>query len=129
MRALLLLGTLVLAGLTGAALTLAGVETPANGSLTLLFVLFTPALCVAALLPGLDLLARAIVAGAASVALAGSVAEIMLVTSSWSPRGGLIAVIATSACLAVAALVLRRRSRPAEDETVPIPVVGDDRPG
>jgi uncharacterized membrane protein len=129
MRALLLLGTLVLAGLTGAALTLADVESPATGSLTLLFVLFTPALCVAMLLPGLDLLARAIVAGTASVALAGSVAEIMLVTSGWSPRGGLIAVIITCACLAITAVVLRRRSTPAEDETVPIPVVGDGHPG
>ena len=129
MRALLLLGTLVLAGLTGAVLTLAGVETPATGSLTLLFVLFTPALCVAMLLPGLDLLARAIVAGAASMALAGAVGEIMLVTSNWSPRGGLVAVIITCVGLAAAALVLRRRSTPADAETVPIPVVGDGRPG
>jgi hypothetical protein len=129
MRALLLLGTLVLAGLTGAALTLAGVESPATGSLTLLFVLFTPALCVALLLTGLDLLARAIVAGAASVTLAASVAEIMLVTSSWSPRGGLIAVMIACAGLAIAAFVLRPRSTAADDETVPIPVVGDGRAG
>jgi hypothetical protein len=125
MRALLLLGTLVVAGLTGAALTLAGVESPATGPLTLLFVLFTPALGVAMLLAGLDPLARAIVAGTASVALAASVAEIMLVTASWSPRGGIIAIIITCAGLAIAALVLRRRPTPADDETVPIPVVGD----
>jgi hypothetical protein len=129
MRALLLLGTLVLAGLTGAALTLAGVESPATGPLTLLFVLFTPALCVAMLLTGLDLLARAIVAGAASVSLAASVAEIMLVTSSWSPRGGLIAVMVACAGLAVPVLILRPRSTSADDETVPIPVVGEGRSG
>jgi uncharacterized membrane protein len=129
MRALLLLGTLVLAGLTGAALTLAGVESPATGSLTLLFVLFTPALCVAMLLTGLDLLARAIVAGAASVSLAASVAEVMLVTSNWSPRGGLIAIMIACAGLTIAALILRPRSTLADDETVPIPVVGDGRAG
>ncbi|GAB2847651.1 hypothetical protein GCM10027176_59080 [Actinoallomurus bryophytorum] len=129
MRALLLLGTLVLAGLTGAALTLAGVESPATGSLTLLFVLFTPALGVAMLMTGLDLLARAIVAGAASVALAASVAEVMLVTSSWSPRGGLIAIMIACVGLAIAALVLRPRPPAADDETIPIPVVGDGRAG
>jgi hypothetical protein len=125
MRALLLLGTLAAAGLTGAALTLAGVTTPVTGPLTLLFVLFTPALCVALLLPGLDLLARAIVAGAASVVLAASVAEIMLVTSGWSPRGGLIAVIIACAGLGIAVLAVRHRPSPADDETVPIPVIGD----
>jgi hypothetical protein len=129
MRALLLLGTLVLAGLTGAALTLAGVDSPATGSLTLLFVLFTPALCVAMLLTGLDLLARAIVAGTASVSLATAVAEIMLVTSGWSPRGGLIAIMVTCAALAVAAVILRPRRTPADDETVPIPVVEDGQAG
>jgi hypothetical protein len=129
MRALLLLGTLVLAGLTGAALTLAGVDSPATGSLTLLFVLFTPALCVAMLLTGLDLLARAIVAGAASVSLAASVSEVMLVTSNWSPRGGLIAIMIACAGLTIAALILRPRSTSADDETVPIPVVGDGRAG
>jgi hypothetical protein len=129
MRALLLLGTLVLAGLTGAALTLAGVDSPATGSLTLLFVLFTPALCVAMLLTGLDLLARAIVAGTASVSLATAVAEIMLVTSGWSPRGGLIAIMVTCAALAVAAVILRPRRTPTDDETVPIPVVEDGQAG
>jgi hypothetical protein len=114
MRALLLLGTPVVAALTGAALTLSGVRSPVTGPLTLLFLLFTPALCVALLLSGLDVLARAIVAGAASLALAGSVAEVMLVTAGWSPKGGIIATAVACAALAVAALVLRRRSRPAK---------------
>jgi hypothetical protein len=114
MRALLLLGTPVVAGLTGAALTLAGVRSPVTGPLTLLFVLFTPALCVALMLRGLDVLARAIVAGTASLALAASVAEVMLVTAGWSPKGGIIATAIACAALAVAVLLLRRRrTRPA----------------
>lgn len=119
MRALLLLGALVLAGATGAALTLAGVRSPATGPLTLLFVLFTPALCVSLLLSGLDLLARTIVSGAASMALAGTVAEVMLVTSGWSPRGGIIATAIACAALAVTALVLRLLARPPKPAGVP----------
>ncbi|GAA4505613.1 hypothetical protein GCM10023191_061580 [Actinoallomurus oryzae] len=121
MRALLLLGTLAVAGLTGAALTLAGVRSPVTGPLTLVFVLFTPALCVALLLSGLDLLARAIVAGTASVALAGAIAEVMLVTAGWSPRGGVVATAIACAALGVAAVVLRRRVRPVEPATAPPP--------
>jgi hypothetical protein len=119
MRALILLGTPVVAGLTGAALTLAGVRSPVTGPLTLLFVLFTPAVCVALLLPGLDALARAIVAGTASVTLAASVAEVMLVTAGWSPNGGILATAIASAALAVGVVVLRRRSRPAKPAPAP----------
>jgi hypothetical protein len=119
MRALLLLGALVVAGVTGAALTLAGARSPVTGPLTLLFVLFTPALCVALLLTGLDLLARTIVSGAASVALAAAVAEVMLVTSNWSPRGGIIATAIACAALAATALTLRRSARPPESAGVP----------
>jgi hypothetical protein len=119
MRALILLGTPVVAGLTGAALTLAGVRSPVTGPLTLLFVLFTPALCVALLLPGLDTLARAIVAGTASVTLAASVAEVMLVTAGWSPDGGIVATAITCAVLAIAVVVLRRRSRRTKPSPAP----------
>jgi hypothetical protein len=109
MRALLPLGTPVAAGLAGAGLTLAGVRSPLTGPLTLLFVLFTPALCVALLLPGLDPLARWIVAGTASVVLAASTAEVMLVTAGWSPRGGVAATCLICAGLAAAILTLHRR--------------------
>jgi hypothetical protein len=119
MRALLLLGTPVVAGLTGAALTLAGVRSPVTGPLTLVFVLYVPAFCVALLLSGLDALARAIVAGTASVALAGAIAEVMLVTAGWSPRGGVVATAIACAALGVAAVVPRRRSRPVEPATAP----------
>ena len=112
MRALLLSGALVVAGVTGAALTLSGVRSPATGPLTLVFVLGTPAVCLGLLLGGLDALARVIVSAAASVALAASIAEIMLVTSAWSPDGGVVATAIVPALLALAALVLRRRSGP-----------------
>lgn len=122
MRALLLSGVLVLAGVTGAALTLAGVHSAATGPLTLAFVLGTPAVCVGLLLGGLDALARVIVSVAASVALAASVAEIMIVTSGWSPDGGVIATAIVSALLVIAAVVLRRRARsPKRAQAAPSP--------
>jgi hypothetical protein len=138
MRALLLLGTPVAAGLAGAVLTVSSVSSPVTGPLTLLFVLLAPAVCVALLLPGLDPLARWIVAGTASVALAGAVAEIMLVTSTWSPRGGIIAVAATCFALAVPALFLHRRGVPEEEGgepepdsrsavTAPFPIINEDK--
>ena len=125
MRALLLLGALVIAGVTGAVLTLTGVRSPATGPLTLLFVLVTPAVFVGLLLGGLDALARAIVAGSAAVALAASIAEVMLVTSGWSPDGGIVATAIACALLAVAVLVLRLRGRPARPSAVPS---GKDEP-
>jgi len=121
MRVVLLIGCSVAAGVTGAALTLAGVRSPATGPLSLVFVLLTPAVCVALLLPGLDALARSIVAGAASVALAGSIAEAMLVTSGWSPEGGIVATAITCAALTTAAAVLHvRRRRTARPRPAPV---------
>ena len=124
MRAFLLLGALVVAGVTGAVLTLAGVRSPATGPLTLLFLLATPAVCVGMLLGGLDVLARAIVAGSASVVLAASIAEVMLVTSGWSPDGGIVATAITCAALAAGAVVLhfcRRRRAPGRPTPAPAP--------
>ena len=112
MRGPLLLGIPNVAGLTGAVLTLTSPGSPVAGPLTLLFVLFTPAACVALLLTGLEALPRAIVAAAAAIALAAAVAETMLVTATWSPRGGVIAVGAVSALLATAAAVHRHRAGP-----------------
>ncbi len=112
----LLLGTLGIAGLVGAALTLGGVRSPATGPLTLLFLLVVPALCVAMLLTGIDPAARAIMAGAGAVVLSASIAEVMLVFSIWSPKGGVIAVAAACALLVVAAGV-RCRAVAEEGET------------
>jgi hypothetical protein len=123
MRVVLLLGSLVAAGVTGAVLTLAGVRSPVTGPLTLVFVLLTPAVCVGVLLPGLDVLARSIVAVTAAIVLAGSIAEVMLVTAGWSPDGGIVATAIACAAMAAGAVVLhlRRRRTPAR----PAPVTPD----
>jgi hypothetical protein len=124
MRVVVLLGTLVAAGVTGAVLTLAGVRSPVTGPLTLVFLLLTPAVCVGLLVPGLDPLARSIVGGTAAVALAGSVAEVMLVTSGWSPEGGIVATAIACAALTAGAVVLRfrrRRRTPARPAPAPVP--------
>jgi hypothetical protein len=103
---------IVIAGAAGAALTVAGVRSPVTGALTLLFVLFVPAVCVALLLPGLDPLGRAIAAGTASLTLCAAVAEIMLAASAWSPRGGVIAIALISAAPAAVAGIRRSRKNP-----------------
>jgi hypothetical protein len=110
MRGRLLLSALAV-GVIGAALTVSGVRSPVTGPLTLLFLLLTPAVCVALLLTGLEPLARAIVAGAAALALASAIAEVMLVASAWSPRAGVIVVGIACAVLALTAAVRRRRAR------------------
>ncbi len=114
MQGRLVLGALTIAGLAGAALTLGGVGSPATGPLTLLFLLIVPAVCVASLLTGIDATGRAIMAGAGAVVLSSSIAEVMLVFSIWSPKGGVIAVAVACALLVVAAVV-RRLSPPAEE--------------
>lgn len=52
-----------------------------------------PALGVATLLSGLDPAARAVVSAVGSLVIVSLVAEVMLVTSLWSPGGGLVAVL------------------------------------
>jgi hypothetical protein len=126
MRGPLLLGIPTVAGLTGAVLTLTGPGSPLAGPLTLLFVLFTPAACVAFLLPGLETLPRVIVAAAAGIALAAAVAETMLITATWSPRGGVIAVGAVSALLATVAAVRQHRAGPGTGRTNAASDRGDD---
>ena len=117
MRGRLLLGTLGIAGLAGAALTLGGVRSAATGPLTLLFLLLVPGICLAMLLTGIDAGARAIMAGAGAVVLSSSIAEVMLVFSIWSPKGGVIAVAIACALLTAAAVVRGRTEEPEEAET------------
>jgi hypothetical protein len=116
-------GVVALAGLAGAVLTVVGVRSPVVGALTLVFLLFTPALCLALLLTKLDLAGKAIVGGTLSVTLLVSTAEIMLVASAWSPRGGVLAVATVCALLSLVAGVRRLRRGPAEP---PAPEKPDD---
>jgi hypothetical protein len=80
--------------------------------LILLFLLVAPAGCFAALLPGLDTAARAIVSATAGLVILTLVAEVMLAASLWSPGGGLVAIAVICAVLLVLAWALRAvRSR------------------
>ena len=108
-------------GTFGAAITVAGVQYPGRTLFTLLFLMVTPAVCVAQLLPGLDPAARAVVAIAGGGCLITIVAEVMLAAKWWTPRGGLIAVGAL--CAAILAIALARRPR------TPAPPVAPAAPG
>ncbi len=112
-------GAVVAAGTAGAALTLAGVRSPVTGALTLLFLLSAPAAGAALLFRGLDRPARVVVAGAAALVVDTAVAETMLATSRWSPRGGIVAVGAVSLALAALAAAVRRRSAGASGAATP----------
>jgi hypothetical protein len=101
--------TLAWLGTFGAALTIAGVHYPGQTLFTLLFLMVTPAVCVAQLLPGLDPSARAVISIAGGISLISIVAEVMLAAKWWTPRGGLIAVGVL--CAAVLAVALVRRPR------------------
>jgi hypothetical protein len=97
------------AGLCGAGLALAGSSSPLRSPLVLLFLFITPLLAVAGLLRGLDLFGRIFVACAAMVVINAGVAETMLATGQWSPRGGLVAIMAICAVLGLVQLPAVRR--------------------
>jgi hypothetical protein len=56
------------------------------------FLLLTPAVTAALLLPGLDLLSRVAVGVGAAIVVDTAVAQTMLSTGLWSIRGGIVAV-------------------------------------
>jgi hypothetical protein len=97
-------------GLAGAALTLAGFHHPVTSALTLVFLLLTPACCMALLLPRLDPLTRVTAGGAFAVVLVTAVAQVMLTLSVWSVRDGVVVVAAVCALLAFTGVVVRRRA-------------------
>jgi hypothetical protein len=104
--------TLAWLGTFGAALTVAGLHYPGRTLFTLLFLMVTPAVCVAQLLPGLDPAARGVVSIAGGIALISVVAEVMLAAKWWTPRGGLITIGVLCAALLAIALVRRQRRTP-----------------
>lgn len=109
-----------LAGAVGAVLTVLDIHAPGVGPLTLLFLLYLPAVAVIGLIRGLDLAARLVVAGTVSLVVLGGVAEVMLATSSWSPQGGVVAVGAVSAVLYGVDLLVNR-----PEPVVPAPPLDD----
>ena len=98
----------IAAGLGGAGLALAGASSPLRSPLVLLFLFITPLLAVAGLLRGLDLFARIFVSCAAMVVINVGVAETMLAAGLWSPRGGLVAIMAICAVLGLVQLPAAR---------------------
>lgn len=100
----------VAAGAAGAALALAGVQSPARAPLVLILLAVVPALAVASLLRGFDPLARVVVAAAAAAGIDVAVAEMMLVSGTWSPGLGLVAVAVISALIAAGRLLVSRRT-------------------
>jgi len=112
--------TLAWLGAFGAALTVAGVQYPGRTLFTLLFLMVTPVVCVAQLLPGLDPPARAVISIVGGILLIGVVAEVMLAAKLWTPRGGLITVGALCAALLAVAL-LRRPRTPASPAAPAVP--------
>gem|GEM_PF-6126812 len=96
----------VVAGLAGMVLVLAGSSSPLRSPLIVLFLVTAPAMAVAGLLRGLDVTARVFLCCLAMIAINACVAETMLAAGDWSPRTGLVAV-------AVIAAVLRAVQLPA----------------
>ena len=95
-----LAGGAVAVGLAGAVLAVAGISTPLRAPLVRIFLAAGPALAVASLLPGLDGLAKLVVAGTAAIVIDIGVAEIQVATGTWSPRIGIAAVALISVMLA-----------------------------
>jgi hypothetical protein len=90
---------IVMAGLAGVGLALAGSGSPLRSPLVLLFLVTAPAMAVAGLLRGLDAAARVFVSCLAMIVINACVAETMLAAGAWSPRTGLVAVVVIAAVL------------------------------
>jgi hypothetical protein len=90
---------IIVAGLAGVGLALAGSGWPLRSPLVLLFLATAPAMAVAGLLPGLDVAARVFVSCIAMIVINACVAEMMLAAGAWSPRAGLISVLVIAAVL------------------------------
>ena len=111
---LVVLGAIA-AGAVGVIATFAGIDMPARTPAVLLFLIVGPAAAVASLLPGLDVLAKIVIGGAAAVVINAGVAAAMLLVGIWSPVAGLAAVALISAALAAAKLFAGQRLAVASD--------------
>ncbi|MEU4203092.1 hypothetical protein AB0B79_18835 [Streptomyces sp. NPDC039022] len=105
-----LAGAAVAVGGVGAFLALADIASPLRAPCTLFFLVLAPAAAAATALGRLDPLSRAVVAGAAAVAVDLLVAQAMLALHIWSARGGVVAVAVLSGIVFLGVSVRRRRS-------------------
>lgn len=104
------LAVLASVGLSGATLTVLGMNTPLTDPFTLLFLLTGPALATWPLLPRLTPAARAIVSGTMVLVVNMTVAQVMLSFDAWSPRTGVAAVMGICGVMALLDVVLTRRA-------------------
>ncbi|MFC8429378.1 hypothetical protein [Streptomyces sp. NPDC057253] len=111
----LLAGAATAVGGFGALLALTGSDSPLRAPLVLFFLLVAPAAGIAAALRGLDPLARVPAALAGSIVLNMLVAQGMLATHRWSPRGGVVAMAVISALILLPVLLRRRRAAKGQD--------------
>ncbi|MFI6643365.1 hypothetical protein [Streptomyces sp. NPDC050504] len=97
----------------GAGLVLTGLDSPLRAPFALFFLLWTPAAAVSSLLTGVEPAGRFVTSSAAAVAVNLLVAQSTAASHLWSARGGVVAVAALSALIALPALIrpLRRRIR------------------
>jgi|GEM_PF-2543242 hypothetical protein len=105
-----LIGWSLAAGAAGAALAIAGIDTPLRLPLVLLFLAAVPALAVSTLLGGLDPLAKVVIAGASAIVVNFGVAEGMIMAGAWSLAAGVAGVALFSALIVAARLVTTRMS-------------------
>jgi hypothetical protein len=87
----------------------AGLGPAIRPALVLLFLAVVPTAAIAGLLRTLDRFARLIIACAANITVLALIAMVMLAGGVWSPRNGLLAVVAiTAMCLVAHAPPVRR---------------------
>lgn len=96
------------AAAAGAVIAVAGIDTPARVPLVLVFLAAAPALAITSLLSGLDRLATVVIVGISTIVVNFAVAETMIISGAWSPRGGAAAVAIVSALIAAAGFAVRR---------------------
>jgi len=101
-------GTVLTAGVAGAVIAIAGLQTPARVPLVLIFFAAVPALAISSVLGGLDRFATVVIAGISTIVVDFGVAEAMIISGTWSLRAGVAIVAAVSALIAAAGLAARR---------------------
>jgi CelD/BcsL family acetyltransferase involved in cellulose biosynthesis len=117
---------LTVVALTGAALVLASVETPIRGTAAALVLLVAPGVATALLLGEMPWQTKLAIAVAATVVLDVAVAQAMIVSGAWSPRGGVVAVALVSGGLLASGLA---RSPAAGRAGHPVALPGGDADG